>query len=448
LGAVEAGLAFRRDAVETAPLDDNAFAALMASLEPFERRPRLAVAVSGGADSMALALLAARWAAARGGTILALTVDHGLRPESAAEAARVGAWLNARGIAHAILPWTGPKPDTRIQEAARAARYALLLDRCREQGILHLLVAHHQGDQAETVAQRRAQSSGMAGLAGMAPVVPTPGARLLRPLLAVPKARLEATLLAQGQGWIEDPSNRNTVFLRVRNRARLAAEDGAAAMAGIAAAAAGERAVLDAEAARVLAASATVSPAGFMRIDVEVFAAAPERVGLHALAAVLRTVGGSVYPPRGDRLERLAAEIQAGLKKRRTLAGCLVSPSPRGLLVQREPAAVTETIPVEGGGTVHWDGRFRLRLEGTGKAFIAGLGPNCGRLRQDSAGEGWPGSVLPTLPAVFDAQGIAAVPYFDWCRKGFSGPIIVDWSFAPSSPLSGGLVWHRAGTMC
>ncbi|MCP5371685.1 MAG: tRNA lysidine(34) synthetase TilS [Hyphomicrobiales bacterium] len=205
-----------------APLDGDAFAALMAGLGPFEPAPHLAVALSGGADSLALTLLADAWARERRGRVTALTVDHGLRPDSGAEARTVAAWMAARGIAHQVLPWTGPKPAAGVQAAARTARLALLAGRCRELGILHLLLAHHLDDQAETVLMRLGRGSGPDGLAAMAPVLAAAETRLLRPLLTVPGARLRALLAAAGQGWIEDPSNADTRFERVRLRRRLA----------------------------------------------------------------------------------------------------------------------------------------------------------------------------------------------------------------------------------
>jgi tRNA(Ile)-lysidine synthase len=206
------------DAAAGAPLTGDEFARLLAPLGPFEPAPHLAVAVSGGADSLALALLADFWARERGGSVTALTVDHRLRPGSTDEAERVRAWLSARGIAHRILTWLGPYPLTDLQAAARAARYRLLADWCRDAGVLHLLIAHHRDDQAETLLLRLGRGSGAAGLAGMAALVEQPDCRLLRPFLSVPPARLRATLDALDQPWIEDPSNRNPVFARVRLR--------------------------------------------------------------------------------------------------------------------------------------------------------------------------------------------------------------------------------------
>ena len=171
----------------------------MQPIGPFEPAPRVAVAVSGGSDSLALCLLADRWAQARGGKVFALTVDHGLRPESGAEAAQVQRWLAARAISHRTRRWTGARRTGATQAEARAARFALLAGWCRRAGVLHLLLGHQREDQAETALQRLVHGSGIEGLAAMAPVrlAMEPdgrGVRLLRPLLSVPRDALAATL--------------------------------------------------------------------------------------------------------------------------------------------------------------------------------------------------------------------------------------------------------------
>src|SRR5262245_55954926 len=201
------------------PLRDDEFTALMERLGPFEARPHLAVAVAGGRDSLCLALLLHRWVQGRRGRITALTVDHRLRPESAAEAARVRRWLATHGIAHRTLRWQ--RGDARsatsgLQAAAREARYRLLCSACRELGILHLALAHQRDDQAETFLLRLDRQSGPDGLAAIAPIADRQGIRLLRPLLPVPRARLAATLQAWRQHWIDDPSKIGRASCRER----------------------------------------------------------------------------------------------------------------------------------------------------------------------------------------------------------------------------------------
>src|SRR5207237_5098138 len=208
-----------------APLTLAELAAAFDAIGGFERHPFVAVAVSGGPDSLALTILADRWAREHGGRLIALTVDHRLRPESAEEVRIVSGWLAARGISHHVLVWTDTKPATGIQEAARAARYRLLAGWCREQGCLHLLTAHHREDQAETHLIRRRAGSSVDGLAGMSAVREMAGVRLVRPLLTVPKARLIALLEAERQPFLSDPSNRNPIFERARLRLDDTADD-------------------------------------------------------------------------------------------------------------------------------------------------------------------------------------------------------------------------------
>ena len=195
------------------------FAAAMDWFAPFESAPHLAVAASGGADSLSLCLLARDWAAARGGRVTALTVDHGLRPASEAEVAEVGAWMARYAIEHRVLRWRGEKPTTALQEKARVARYRLLCGWCRDNAVLHLLLGHNADDQAETVLQRLIRGSGTDGLAGMSALVETAEVRLLRPLLGCRAIDLRGFLRQRGEAWIEDPSNRDPRFFRTRLRA-------------------------------------------------------------------------------------------------------------------------------------------------------------------------------------------------------------------------------------
>ena len=200
-------------------LTPEGFAARMARLGPFEPAPRVGVGVSGGPDSLALCLLLDRWTRDRGGSVLALTVDHGLRAAAAGEAAAVGAFCAARGIPHRVLRVAGPAPDAGLQAWARRARHALLEAACEAEGILHLALAHHADDQGETLLLRLARGSGPDGLAGMGALRETGAVRLVRPLLGVPRAALAAVCAEAGVGGVADPSNDDPRFARARLRA-------------------------------------------------------------------------------------------------------------------------------------------------------------------------------------------------------------------------------------
>jgi len=390
----------------------------MHALGPFEPAPAVAVAVSGGADSMALLLLTAAWAAARRGRVAALTVDHGLRPESALEAGQVARWAEGRGIAHRTLPWAGLKPSRNIEAAARAARYRLLEEWCAGAGIFHLLVAHHEDDQAETFLLRLARGSGLDGLAAIAPLVERPGCRLLRPLLSLQKARLVATLEAHGQAWLEDGSNRSDRFARVRLRAAralLAREGlGAARLAATARRLARARQALELPLARLLAEAAIPDPAGFIRLDPGPLLRAAPELALRALAAVLMAVGGADYPPRLERLERLAAEITGGLQRGRTLGGCRIVPDHGAFVVCREAGAMAAAVAARPGSTISWDGRFRLSLDADGPCGLT-LG-GLGQVRIGRSGRLLPAAARAGVAAVRDDHGILAVPALGYRR--------------------------------
>ncbi len=427
------------------PLGDDELRRRMDPLGPFEPTPTVAVGVSGGADSLALCLLADRWARAQGGRVVGLTVDHQLRPEAAAEAATVGQWLTARGIEHHILVWSGAKPSTGLQAAARQARYALLRGWCAEHAVLHLLLAHHQEDQAETFLLRLGRGSGVDGLAAMAPLTAAPELNVLRPLLEVPRDRMAASLVALDQPWIDDPSNRSDVFKRIRLRRMmpaLAVEGLTAARLAVTAAQLGRaRQALDQATAALLVRAVSLDPSGFARLDAALLPGAGEEISLRLVARLCRTVGGGRHAPRLERLQRLHAELVAGLPARRSFAGCVLAPTRHGVLVCREPAAVASDRAVRAGEKVSWDDRFTLWLSGTGEGVVAALGNDGWRALRHLM-EGRPQSllprpVLPTIPAIVDRHGISAVPHLGYVRQMPPGPTVDRIAFTPVYPLAG-----------
>ena len=273
--------------------------------------PAFGVAVSGGPDSLALLLLAA---SAFPGRIEAATVDHGLRPESAAEAAFVGELCAARGIAHATL--TGPPVEGNVQAGARALRYRLLGQWARDRGLAFILTAHHQDDQAETLLMRLQRGAGLAGLAGIRPRATMDGLTVLRPLLGWRRAELAEIVAGAGLTPVDDPSNRDDRYDRARLRRQLA---GTAwldipALARSAAALAEAETALDWTAEQLIAGRTGAAHEG-LTFDVADLPAELRRRALLRLLALLVPA----EPPRGDAVQRLLAALEAG--ETATLAG-------------------------------------------------------------------------------------------------------------------------------
>jgi tRNA(Ile)-lysidine synthase len=408
----------------------------------FEARPVVAVAVSGGPDSMALAILADRWARQFGGQAWALTVDHRLRPESAAEAQIVAEWLAARGIPHEVLVWADEKPASGIQEAARAARYRLLAGWCRDRGCLHLLTAHHREDQAETHLIRRRAGSGIDGLAGMSAVRELPGLRLVRPLLQVPKARLLALLAAERQPFLSDPSNQNPAF----ERSRLRQDPNMLEGAGLDRVSAELRDLGHQRIARehaldaLLACAVRLHPGGFAVLDPAAIGAAEAELAERLLGRVARCIGGAPYPLRRAQIERLRGGLMDRPGHARTLGGCRFSPWRGQLLVLREVAAAAPPLRIEPGARVTWDRRFAIELPRmAGGAVTLGCLGQAGAIgrasRPATAERGdLPRLVHPVLPAIWDEAGLVAVPHLGYRRAGAGD--LPTLAFRPANPLS------------
>ena len=325
--------------------------------------PALVLAISGGPDSTALMLLAARWARGihktrkRAPKLIAVTVDHGLRAESAREAAAVKRLARSLGIEHRTVRWTGAKPRTGLQEAARAARYRLLSDAARKAGAPFILTAHTLDDQAETVLIRLTRGSGLTGLAAMQRVTPlgTEGLSLVRPLLDIPKARLIASLKAAKISFAQDPSNSDPRFTRVRVRELMPAlgEEGLDARRLVLLARRLKRAdaALEAETGRALAALARPGAAPrSVTLDAAGYAALPDEIGLRLLGRALAPVAdGAVGLGKLEALKQaLDAAQKAGIPRfRRSLAGAMVTLAKGQIAVEpappRRPNALTKS---------------------------------------------------------------------------------------------------------
>lgn len=321
---------------------------------------RLGIALSGGGDSTALMHLAHGWArdGARGRILLAATVDHGLRPGSAAEARQAGRDAETLGIPHEILPWSG-EADGNLMAAARQARLRLLSGWARRHGLDGVLLGHTQDDQAETLVMRLNRGAGIDGLSGMAPLRAACGMRWLRPMLDLARADLRDWLSARGIGWADDPSNQNEDYARIRARNALAALDlPAAQLAQSVANLAMAREALQVFAAEVAAGAS--AQAGALTLPISRFRAAPAEIRRRLLVAGLRFVTGADYPPR--RAPLLAAMQALTGEARLTLDGTILETRAESLRLIREPASAWRSPPglPDAGGRALWDRRWQL----------------------------------------------------------------------------------------
>ena len=448
-------------------LAEDEFSTLMATTGPFEEAPVVAVGVSGGCDSMALTLLCDRWARRNGGRVVALTVDHRLRTGSAAEAVQVGDWCARRGIEHGILTWDGEKPRTRIQETAREARYGLLSGWCRENGVLHLATAHNREDQAETFLMRLTRGSGTFGLAATSAVVESGGVRIIRPLLDVSRERLRHTLRQAGQDWIEDPSNRNPQYRRVRVRDWLPALAFAGypphRLTALAAGFAETRVEVERRAASLIAAGCRVDPAGYALLDAEPWANAPDEVASLALARLILTLGGGVYAPRQDKIGKILERLRSGAGEvSSTLGRCRFAGRGGSVLVCRESRDLPVCSDLRPRDRVVWDRRFVIRFAGgvggtiPGDFSVSALGRGgwveVVAERPELRAARIPYAVRVVLPAIRDSRGVLEVPHLGYRRPGTESrePVVVNARFAPLNTLSGNgfcLAWAVSSTI-
>lgn len=427
----------------------------------------VAVAVSGGADSTALMHLVAGWARAQGraaavpdgvSPVLVMTVDHGLRPESADEAAWVGIEARRLGLDHVILRWQGPKPRTGVQEAARAARYALICEHIGREPLPEprkVLLAHHLDDQAETVLMRLARGSGVDGLSGMRevetrtwvhlkhPVEERPIA-FLRPLLGVPKSRLEATLKAAGVAWLHDPSNADPRYERVRLRAaareREALGLGADKLGLTARRLATARCALETAQHDLARAVVNLHGGSWASADRQKLTTAPQEVAVRLLQSLIGAFGGQPGPPSRAQVEDLVEHLNDPEASALTLGGVVIEPVKSSRWVKRPILAIyrepgRRPLPkamLRPGQGLFWDRRFYLslapdhgapvRVEALGQTGFARLK----RAHPGLRGLAIPAAAAAALPAIWAGDGLLAVPCLSVAEPSLSGPAAKD----------------------
>ncbi|MEQ9694672.1 tRNA lysidine(34) synthetase TilS [Shimia sp. SDUM112013] len=365
------------------------------------------VAVSGGSDSLALLHLVHEWATSCSVQVVAATVDHGLRPEAAEEAAKVAAICAGLSIDHSTLHWRDHPGGGNLQDAARAARYRLLADWAGEQGVDVMLLGHTQDDLAETFVMRLGRRAGVDGLAAMAPLFKRNGQTFARPLLPVSRAALRALLTTRGVAWVEDPSNDDLSYDRVRIRKAL----GVLAGAGITPADLAEvshnmsrvRDALDAQ-VRALADATVTLDRGDVLISLPPLQTAPAEITRRLFVTALQWVSGAPYSARRAPVHAMLQGLFQG--QGGTLQGCLVTVAKGQCRVTREFAAVRD-LRVKG---PVWDNRWRLNGPWQDGDALRALGEDGIAALPGWRESGQPRASLLASPSVWRGDTLVAAP--------------------------------------
>lgn len=354
------------------------FSPFLPHLKPVDCCSPVAIAVSGGGDSMALlaSVLQLRQRDALTAPLHVLTVDHSLRSASASEAAFVADFCNLHDVHHAVLTWSGAKPSSAVAERARMKRRDLLLEACRARGVRQLLLGHTLDDVAETLLMR-VRRGGLRGHAGIAPETHYPGLRVLRPFLSLRRDHLRIALRRSGIRWIDDPTNENVQFERPRARQKLQDMDlgdfKTERVAAYAALMGRWRAVMARHIATVIDASCTGVGAD-VQVRADLLGPIPYVIAVETVRELVRFVGGDAYmvdfPQAKEAVRRLTAED--GDRKAFSTGRCVLSPGNGDIWTISRALRDLPVTSVEAGQSVPWDGRFivQLAVEASGQGEI------------------------------------------------------------------------------
>ncbi len=309
----------------------KSFEDTLKSIGDFAGEKKLAVALSGGGDSIALAHLMSGFCRKHDVEFHALTVDHGLRAESAKEAKTIGKWVKIwPDVIHKILKWTGDKPKTRIQEEARKVRYALISSYCKKHKIKYLFLAHHGGDQIETFLFRLAKGSGLDGLSVMPPMQEMGDIVLVRPLLNYTHKDMIETCRKNKLNWVEDPSNEADKYARVRlrNSREVLEKEGLSAerILTLGKRLSRARVALNQIADKAFELCFMHKEKAHLELNLAKFLDQPDEIGIRILQKAMEDVAGAKkYPPSLQILEEITERIYRDPSFRAaTLGGCII----------------------------------------------------------------------------------------------------------------------------
>lgn len=415
---------------------DGAITPLAPSMDKPET---LAVAVSGGADSMALLLLLKEWCDAHHFILHALTVDHHLRAESEDEALQVAQWCDARGVGHTTLIWQHGDIHSGIQARAREARYELMTQWCHQHHIQHLFTAHHLDDQIETFFFRLLRGSGLTGLSGIQPVSSRAGIFLHRPLLTIPKDRLIATLKHHQQTWIHDPSNDKLIYTRNKLRQLLHALSDAEKnrISQLTHFFQLFRNTLENNVSELINLYYTHHDAGYGLLRDACFREVPPALQTNIITHLCMLISGNAHPLRHEKLSQLLHALQQpDIQHKHTLHGVVFhyQPTQHAWLITREVSRISPAQQITS-SPVLWDGRFLVNNTTHESYNIAALGEDWRHFKELLATSPIPKPVWPTLPAIFYLEECIAIPHIYWMHQTFENAAL-NLRFVPAKLLA------------
>jgi tRNA(Ile)-lysidine synthase len=370
---------------------------------------KIAAAVSGGPDSMLMCYMAQNFCRDNNIELHVVIVDHMLRDESSTEAKKVSDFLKGQGIIVHILRWEGDKPSSNIQAIARKERYKIISSYCKDNGIYHLITGHHADDQAETVFMRIMRGSGIDGVSGIKEDSCIEGISVIRPMLSIYRDQIVSAIKEMGWHYVEDPSNKNEKFSRVKVRNFLSQpqwEFMKSKLVLLGKNAGRSRRYLDQQTNLFLKESWMCCSAGTYSISIDVLLEIHEEIALRSLCRVLMHVGGSHVPTRLAQLERIYTDLRLNTWKDRTLFGCLIRIRKGNLIVIREWEDIPSFTPLPAGAEVLWDGRFIIKSNVDGYVKKLSIDDIKICLGDKASRSLLPYEVVKTLPFIFSVDDV------------------------------------------
>ncbi len=397
-------------------------------LRAIANRPRgkLGLAVSGGGDSIAMMHLAAQYLPPD--QLHVVTVDHGLRPDAAAEIETVCQQATALNLPHHVLQWEWDGQGN-LQAAARAGRWSAISDWALSHDITSVMLGHTEDDQVETLLMRLARGSGIDGLTAMARADYRDGLRVLRPLLDIARGDLRGWLRAENISWCDDPSNDDPRFDRVRARQMFCQLEALGLtrkrlLQTVDHMQAAHRSLQ--LAARDFASAHVRQDAGDLFFTAEALLLEHEDSPRRVMVAGLMWIGGNIYRPRFDRMMDVVAQVRNGQTV--TLGGCLLTPLPDGGMRMTREAAATASLSCgpderEAAGII-WDRRWSVKGPLAPGLVFRALGDGL-RDCPDWRATDIPRASLMASPSVWSGDRLIAAPVAGF-RNGWTAQIVAD----------------------